>query len=250
MAPRETPPIYQVIADGLRTQILSGELAPGARVPGENTLMQQYDVSRTTARQALDVLKAEGLIETRQGGSTTVRAFKPIRRPAGRRLSREVWGSGKSLWNIDLEGRDPEVLDVTVEEVEAPAEVAAVLGVDPGSRVWRRSRLYGLDETPVQRAISYLAAELVAGTAITQPNTGEGGTYARLGEIGHAPTRFEEDIRVRMPLPEEAEDLQLRGVTPIIVIVRTAWDAGGRVVEVNEMKLNSTRYVLNYEITS
>ena len=54
-------PPYQQIAGHLRAAILSGELAPGARLPGVAALVQEYGVARTTARKALTVIRQEGL---------------------------------------------------------------------------------------------------------------------------------------------------------------------------------------------
>src|SRR5215475_14185691 len=60
--PADARPLNQQIAAALRTSIESGGLAPGARVPGENTLMARYGVSRWTAREALATLANAGLI--------------------------------------------------------------------------------------------------------------------------------------------------------------------------------------------
>ncbi|MEK8141760.1 UTRA domain-containing protein [Streptomyces sp. M10(2022)] len=65
----------------------------------------------------------------------------------------------------------------------------------------RRSRRYLLDGKPVLKAVSYLPAEIADGTPIAEVDTGPGGIYARLAELGHAP-KFREEIRVRMPSKE------------------------------------------------
>lgn len=54
--------VFRQLADLLRSQITSGELAPGARVRSELGLAQEHGLSRTTVRQALGQLRAEGLI--------------------------------------------------------------------------------------------------------------------------------------------------------------------------------------------
>lgn len=64
---------YQQIADALRAQIESGELAPGDQLPSIAALTSEYDVSIGTARSALSVLKADGLIVTRHGRGSHVR---------------------------------------------------------------------------------------------------------------------------------------------------------------------------------
>ncbi|MEV8099436.1 GntR family transcriptional regulator [Kitasatospora sp. NPDC085879] len=243
-------PRYQQIAEELRAAIASGEYPPGSRIPGENALMQLYGVARNTARQALAVLKDAGLTEARKGSGVYVRVDRLIRRNAVKRLAAQQWGGGKSIWEADLSDQVPVATDLAVEEVDVPKELAAVMELSLESRVWRRSRTYEVDGRPVNRAVSYLPAELVAGTAIVQPDTGPGGTYARLAEIGHAPAHFREEVRVRMPLPEEARLLDLPAATPVILIVRVARDAEGRVVEVNHMTMDATRYVLEYDFSS
>jgi GntR family transcriptional regulator len=248
--PQPARPRYQQIADELRRAIESGEFPPGAKIPGENQLMSDYGVARNTARQALAVLRDEGLTEPRRGSGIYVRLFRPIRRNAVSRLSQSQWGSGKSIWAADIEDRPLETVDLEVVEVDVPQRIAVAMGLPEGARVWRRSRTFVVDGEPVNRAVSYLPASLVAGSRITEPDTGPGGTYARLAELGYKPARFREEIRVRMPMPSEAQALRLPPATPVILVARTAVDEQGQVVEINEMTMSSSKYVLEYDFTS
>ncbi|KOU19437.1 GntR family transcriptional regulator [Streptomyces sp. WM6368] len=240
-------PKYQRIADALRTAIRAGEYGPGDRLPGENDLMATYEVARMTARQALGVLQNEGLAEARKGAGVFVRAFRPLRRRGIQRLAHDQWGSGRSVWSTDTEDRELVVDQIDVREAEADGRVCDALGVPAGSRVWARSRRFVLDGKPVLFAVSHLPSDIVADSAVTQVDTGPGGTYARLAELGHAPVHFREEIRCRMPSADEAERLSLSMGTPVVQIVRTAFAEGGRVVEVNEMTLDSASYVLEYD---
>ncbi|NUW03834.1 GntR family transcriptional regulator [Streptomyces sp. CAI 127] len=239
-------PKYQRIAKALKAEIQSGALEPGARLPGENDLMSQYGVARMTARQALGVLQSEGLTEARKGVGVFVRAFQPLRRQGIPRLMREQWGSGRSVWDADLGDRDLAVDQVEVRDGAASENAARVLGLGAGERVWIRSRRFVLDGKPVLLSTSYLPASLVEGSAITQSDTGPGGIYARLAELGYGPVHFREEIRSRMPLPEEVAKLRLPAGTPVMLICRTAFTEEGRVVEVNEMVLDAAAYVLEY----
>ncbi|MBL8700831.1 MAG: FadR family transcriptional regulator [Alphaproteobacteria bacterium] len=54
--------------------IRDGQLAPGARLPTEASLMRAMGVSRTVVREAVAALRAEGLVETRQGAGAFVAA--------------------------------------------------------------------------------------------------------------------------------------------------------------------------------
>lgn len=66
---------YLQVATALRTEILSGDPTPGERLPSEAALGERFGVGRTTIREALRVLAAQGLIRTQRGatgGSTVV----------------------------------------------------------------------------------------------------------------------------------------------------------------------------------
>ena len=244
-APRR--PKYQIIAEDLREAIVDRRAyAPGDRLPGEEALAAQYGVAAMTVRQAFGVLRSEGLVESRRGSGVYVQDFRPIRRHGIQRLSREQWGAGKSIWEAD-DDRPLTVDEVSVEEVEAPPHIAGALSLAPGETACRRSRRFVLDGRPVMLAASYLPYNLVAGSAITRPDTGPGGTYARLGELGHAPAHFTEEIIGRMPSSEEAGRLSIPVGRPVLKVVRVAFDSEGAAVEVNDMVFDTASYVLSYD---
>ncbi|GAA1687076.1 GntR family transcriptional regulator [Streptomyces yatensis] len=239
---------YQRIANELKAAITAGEYRPGDRLPGENELMTTYQVARMTARQALSVLQSEGIAEARKGAGVFVRTFRPLRRRGIQRLAQSQWGAGRSVWSADLdEDRELVVDSIAVTEKEAPSHIAAVLGLGSSDRACTRSRRFVLDGKPVLLSTSYFSASLVAGSAITQEDSGAGGVYARLAELGHAPARFREEIRSRMPSATEAQDLRLPGGTPVFLVCRTAFTEDGTAVEVNEMVLDAGSYILEYE---
>ncbi|MBT3155512.1 GntR family transcriptional regulator [Streptomyces sp. CHD11] len=240
-------PKYQRIADSLREAIQSGEYGPGDRLPGENDLMTTHGVARMTARQALGVLRDEGIAEARKGAGVFVRAFRPIRRHGIQRLARDQWGNGRSIWSADIEHRALEVDRVSVSEEVAPEHVSSVLPLADQEMTCVRRRRFVLDSKPVLLATSYLPMSLAAGSAITQEDTGPGGTYARLTELGHEPVHFREEIRSRMPSKDEMAQLSMAPGTPVILICRTAFTEQGRPVEINEMTLDAASYVLEYD---
>jgi GntR family transcriptional repressor for pyruvate dehydrogenase complex len=86
------PKAGDVLADQLRSRIRSGELREGQALPAERELVLQTGLSRMSVREALRILEAEGLIETRPGRNGGSRA----RRPAGDELTRHlelfIWG--------------------------------------------------------------------------------------------------------------------------------------------------------------
>ncbi|MCC9306886.1 GntR family transcriptional regulator [Kitasatospora sp. RB6PN24] len=240
-------PKYRRIAEELKAAIDAGQYAPGDRLPGENDLMETYGVARMTARQALGVLQSEGLAEARKGAGVFLRDFRPLRRRGIPRLAESQWGAGKSIWAADVGNRSLEVDHVDVAEASARADIATALDIEPGQAVCVRHRRFLLDGKPILLSTSHFPAALVTGTRITEADTGPGGSYARLAEIGAKPVRFREEIRSRMPNAEEAAALELAAGTPVVLVCRTAYAEDGRAVELNEMVLDAGAYVLEYE---
>ena len=240
-------PVYRQIADQLRTAITQGEFPPSAKLPSERVLMDRYQTSRVTVRQAIAVLGAEGLIDVEHGRGVFVRSRPPLRRLGRERLGRREREAGKGAFLSDAmaAGREASA-EVEVARGVAPPEVAERLHLSQGDQVLIRRRRMLADGQPVQLATSYLPLQLVEGTQIEQADTGTGGTYARLEELGHRLGRFQEDLSARMPLPDEARALRLGAGVPVIRVVRTAFDEQGAPVEVNEMVLAADRYELTY----
>ncbi|SRR6266487_617437 len=239
---------YQAIASDLRAAIQRGEYSPGMRLPGENDIMRDYGVARMTARQAVAVLVNEGLAVPRKGAGVYVREFRPIVREGIGRLTAGTWTAGRSIWSADIGTRDLHVDQVQVRQDDPPDHVRLLLDLtDAAARVVVRSRRFVLDGKPVLLSVSYLPAEIAAGSQIEQEDTGPGGTYARLADLGHAPAGFREDLRARMPEPAETERLGMPPGTPVVEITRTAYTAEGRVVEVNEMTADAGAYIFRYD---
>src|SRR4051794_29183262 len=98
--------LYLQVVDDLRRQIIDGTLAPGERLPSRARLAEQHHVSENVVRRAVDVLMAEGLIETRTGARPIVRG-----RPQLRRLTRS--------WYREQRGGSPFRADMRAQGHEA-----------------------------------------------------------------------------------------------------------------------------------
>ena len=99
---------------------------------------------------------------------------------------------------------------------------------------------------PVQVATSWIPADLANGTPIAERDTGPGGTYSRLADLGHAPAEFTEEVRVRVPADEEITALRIDLDHRVYAITRVASDRVGRVVEVNTIVLPTHQWTLTY----
>jgi GntR family transcriptional regulator len=67
-------PVYVQLADILRKQIRSGELAPRRPIPSKRTLRETYGVAGGTIDKAVDLLREDGLVKTVPGRGIYVTA--------------------------------------------------------------------------------------------------------------------------------------------------------------------------------
>lgn len=240
-------PAFKQIADDLRNQIESGRLSAGDRVLSEAQLMAAYGVARMTVRQALAVLKAEGLIVAEHGRGVFVRSKPVVRRVASDRFARHHREEGQAAFIAEAEGVGAPGVDQLEVAYEKPSsEVRDCLRLTGRDRVLARRRRYLLDEQPVELAFSYVPATMAKGTPIEERHTGPGGIYARLEESGHELAEFIEEVAARMPTPEERQRLLLPDGTPVLTVRRIAFDRAGAPVEMTDTVKAAPSYVLEY----
>lgn len=244
-----TDPPYRAIADRLRAQIQAGDPVPADALPPAKELAEQFGVSRTTVHKAFAVLQDEGLLDIRAGVGVFVRAWRPVLRDANARVSRKQWKRGHSIWHADIGDREMHV-EATVRTVKAAEVPAEVRGLLDAPRYLVRERVFTVDRQRVQLAASYLDAALVGGTQIAEVDTGPGGTFARLAELGHEPRRFCEDIRARFPAQAERDALGIGPRRIVLEVLRENATEQERVVEVTHMLMVADCYVLRYHFTS
>lgn len=116
--------MYQRLALGLGRVIRHGHLPPGARLPSERELARALAVSRTTVVTAYELLREEGMLESRRGSGTRVAASAPVLAPAlpvtatGSLLldSRGVIDCSYSVMRT-LDGFPDEALSVSADDV-------------------------------------------------------------------------------------------------------------------------------------
>ncbi len=63
---------YQEVIDWIQDQVGSGRLKPGDRIPSENDLCEQFNISRQTARHAIGILVHDGILTAERGSGTYV----------------------------------------------------------------------------------------------------------------------------------------------------------------------------------
>ncbi|WP_328314134.1 GntR family transcriptional regulator [Streptomyces sp. NBC_00442] len=218
-------PKYDQIASDLRGRIVRGELAPGAGLPSERELVERWNVARATVVRALDVLRQEGLIETRQGTGSTVRPRIPLARTAGERYATSV-----ATGQVYTAGEYAEI--VSAEIIPAPDDVAAGLDVDPGTPVVRRHRVTFEGEAPTATSYSWFTAEVgeAAPRLLLRERVREGTTRYVEMQTGRRPHTGRDWWAARLATDEELALLRLDGPAAVSEVRHAAYDAEGRVL--------------------
>ncbi|CAM3159807.1 GntR family transcriptional regulator [Saccharomonospora xinjiangensis] len=241
-------PVHRQVAADLRERITAGEYAPGDRLPSERTMIETYGVSRLTIREALGILRAEGIVVTEHGRGVFVRPPVSIQRLSRSRLSRAARAENKGAFLADAAGQGfTPSSSVRVRFEAADERTAEYLGIQPGDEVTVRDRVMRANGLVVQLAVSRLPRMFTRDTVIEEVNTGSGGAYARLEEAGHAIGHYAEHVGSRMPTPDEASALQLGQGIPVLTVTRVAYREDGTPLEINDMVLPADRYALSYE---
>lgn len=139
--------LYHQLHTELVEQIDSGRIGVGDRLPSEADLVRDYDVSRTTARRALDELRREGLVRREPGRGTFL---------ASPRLRSNLAYLYSFSEEIKRWGYEPGARLVSQKKTGADKSLAKLLGVEPGEELLFVRRLRLADEQPIFVCNSYL----------------------------------------------------------------------------------------------
>ncbi|MFF1542512.1 GntR family transcriptional regulator [Streptomyces sp. NPDC058291] len=232
MAYEVEAPKYVRLAQTVQRRIEAGTYPPGTRVPSENQLVQEFGMSRPTVVRALELLKRDGWLESRQGYGTIVRGRPAAVEESDRR--------GRDTLNRN-ESQAPGRL-VAVDWVPAPARVAFALELPEQADVLLRRFLIEEGGEAVELVSSYFPASLTDGTELGNFEPLNRGLReyleARLKvRLDHVTER----ISARLPDASEAELLGLPANTAALSILAIARDVSGQAVHVSDALLPANK---------
>jgi GntR family transcriptional regulator len=244
-----TPHRYEEIAADLRDAILRGTYNEGAQLPGENAIMKTYGVARATARDALAVLRHEGLAIARPGAGVFVAPRHRIVRDSTTRYSR-TRATSTSPFRSDAERAGQRGnWEHSSRKIAANPEIARRLSVSSGEPVMETTYRYFSDERPIQLSQSWEPLAITGGTAVEYPEDGAAvGVIARMDLIGRHVDNVIERVTARAARPTEITQLDLpRRGAYVLVIDRTHY-ANNHPVETCDIVFPGDRYELTYTI--
>lgn len=224
-------PKYRQIANHFRDQILRGDLRPGDELPSERVLAVQFSVARPTATKALELLRAEGMVESQVGSGTYVSGQRVNLRAAERyRRSRD---------NGRIYPPDQYAVIVAAELVKpAPEHVAEALRISAEEGAIRRHRITNNADGPLETSTSWFPGELAdrAEKLLITERIFEGTLAYVEGLLGRQGRYAVDRVTGRFATDEEAKELNLsQGVgTAVLAVQHVVLDEKDRPIEFAE----------------
>jgi GntR family transcriptional regulator len=232
--PHDVLPRYYQLASILRERISRGELQARRPIPSERQLEKDYSVSRTTIRQAIDLLVRQGFLYREHGRGTFVSPQK---------LQKGISELTSFSEDMKRRGLVPGQKILAIEFVSPPAGVRSRMELPPECRkVLKVERVRLGDGAPMGLQTSYYI--LPEGQVISVEELEEfGSIYRILQEKFHLiPTEADETLEVTVAAPREAELLQVKVGSPLLLSERTTYSQFRNVIEFVKILYRGDRY--------
>ncbi|WP_051579936.1 GntR family transcriptional regulator [Pseudonocardia acaciae] len=221
------------VADGLRQQVTAGRFADGM-LPDERELAARFGASRNAVREALDLLRGEGLITRRRGVGTMVALPKyghGLDRLAG--LAETLAGYG-TVTNQVL---------VAEAVTELPAAIAERLNVPVEAGGVHLERLRWLDGSPLSLDTTYLTADV--GRGVLEGDLAGRDVFGLIEEttgrkLGHA----EVTVHAVTADPDTAALLRVPAGAALFALERLTHLGDGRPVDAESIRIRADRMAL------
>ncbi|MCZ7553938.1 MAG: hypothetical protein B6D39_10965 [Anaerolineae bacterium UTCFX2] len=231
--PYDVVPKYYQLANILKQKILEGEWQPRTLIPSERALEAQYNISRTTIRQAIDHLEKQGFIYREHGRGTFVSPQK---------LQKGL--QELTSFSEDMLGRNiqPGQIIQSIERLTPPEDVLQRLELPPDAKVLRVERVRLGDDIPIGLQTSFL--KLAEHQIITREDLETAGSLYRIlqDKFNIIPTEADETLEVTLATPHEASLLQIKPGAPLLLSERLLYNQNREPVEFVKILYRGDRY--------
>jgi GntR family transcriptional regulator len=232
-------PFYQQIYTILRNKILSGDWKPGDLIPAESELIAQYQVSRNTIRDVMDMLVNDGLIYRQQGRGSFV-SQPSMEQGLGRIIN----------FTEDMRQRElePSSVVLSAELLPAPEEIAWKLKVSTGEELGVLRRLRLANGEPISVEESYIIHNCCRGYLTLHDYSTTSLRDALVQDYGIAWQRAKQTIRAMNAPRELAHILNIDYRSALLLIERVSYTSQEIPVEFLRIYYRGDRYLLFNEL--
>jgi GntR family transcriptional regulator len=242
-------PVGERIAANIRALIMSGEWEPGWKIPKTDELIAEHGASNVTIQRALNLLKAEGLLEGKAGSGVYVRERAPQTiQPASFMAPSEPGQPYRWVTEAGKRQQRGGNQIIRVEETSPPKRVRAILGLPEDGVAVLRSRIGLLDDEPAELVDSYYPADLARGTRLADRRKIPGGSPTLLAEMGYPPREQEDEVAARPATSREYVHLELPADIPVIEVFRVVYSDDRRPIEVTVLVKPAHLFKMGYHL--
>jgi GntR family transcriptional regulator len=223
--PNNHLPLYAQVESVIIGRISKGSMPPGTRLPSEDDLVQEYAVSRTTIRAAIQSLVQRGLVEIRRGKGTFVTQPK---------ITQELTELTGFVEDMQALGRHAKAKVLDQQVVAANQVVARQLSLAQGTPVVRIQRVRLADAIPLSFDETYLPKQL--GEKVMADNLETEPIFSLLEQKYRTPL-VEAEYRLEAVCADStvAAALCINVGSPIFLIERTSYSIGQRPVDYEKL---------------
>ncbi|ALC87723.1 GntR family transcriptional regulator [Bacillus sp. FJAT-22090] len=215
-------PLYHQLKQRLDARIRAGEWKPGDKIDSENRLMDLFQVSRNTAKKAIEELVQEGTLYRVQGKGTFV--SKP-------KFEQSLGGFYSFSRVLQEKGLHPTDQVLEVKEVEPSATVREGLQLPVGESVVEMKRLRLADGEPIILESSFMPKSVVQDMSVLY-EVGTSSLYDLLSERYNVTVvRAKEAFEPVLIREGESVLLKTKVGKPALLLERTAYDTNDQPVE-------------------
>ncbi|WP_246006968.1 GntR family transcriptional regulator [Actinomadura pelletieri] len=221
------------VADVLRRQVLYGEFRSGV-LPAESELVREFGTSRNTVREALDLLRAEGLVERCPGVGTLAVAEKY---PHGLEPLRGLAETLREHGEVDNEVRATGLITPS-------REITARLRLAPGEPVVYIERIRRVNGLPLSLDLTYIARDL--GEPLLAEDLARNDIFGLLERIAGQPLgRAEVTLEAVNADPHSAATLDAPRGAALLMLERLTHLADGRPVDLEFIRFRGDRIAMS-----
>lgn len=225
---------YKTIAAEITQRIHEGNYFPGSYLPSENQLAREFEVTRTTIRKALNILKQKGTIESFQGKGYKVRQLH------WEQSLLQFYSFGR---NIAENIQDPDTNLLSYHKIKGLKNIDEFINIE----LWEITRLRLMNKKPLILETSYIPVKFLP--QFNENDLKQDSLYNLLKNNDVNIIKAKEYLEPVLPSLEDQGILDISEDTPLFQTLRYTYSSNQELVEVRESLIRGDYFRFSVEMT-
>ncbi|MFW6035669.1 MAG: GntR family transcriptional regulator [Halothermotrichaceae bacterium] len=225
---------YKTIAEEITRRIYEGDYLPGSYLPSENKLAREFEVTRTTIRKALNILKQRGTIESFQGKGYKVKQLH------WEQSLLQFYSFGQ---NIADNIQNPETKLLSYNKINSLKNITGYKNI----KLWEITRLRLMNEKPLILETSYIPVKVLP--EIKKKELKRESLYDLLKENEVNIIKAQEYLEPALPSIDDQKSLNIDENTPLFQTIRYTYNNQEEIVEIRESLIRGDYFKFSVEMT-